>query len=95
MNKRRQHVQEFTTFEAFFLWIPFITLQLHNLIFSKRLHRYEHYYKCVDVFSVTFFCNSNVCRFLIKEKKKNILFCVPIISFSFCPDNLTEVGCLT
>lgn len=74
MNKRRQHVQEFTTFEAFFLWIPFITLQLHNLIFSKRLHRYEHYYKCVDVFSVTFFCNSNVCRFLIKEKKKTFYF---------------------
>lgn len=54
MNKRKQPVQKCTTFEAFFLWIPFVTLQLHNLILSKRLHRYEHYYKCVDVFLVTF-----------------------------------------
>lgn len=74
MNKRKQPVQKCTTFEAFFLWIPFVTLQLHNLILSKRLHIYEHYYKCVDVFSVTFFCNSNVCRFLIKEKKKIFYF---------------------
>lgn len=47
-----------------------------NQIFNAKLHRYSHYYRCVGMCSVTFFCASTVWR------EKKIPFCV-LMSFLF------------